>query len=451
MSNTYYTSLTGILAASYGLQNTSHNITNLQSPGFKRSDVFYSSLGGEKNQDHLGSGVTIAGTSTNFSAGNYLGTNNPTDLAVIGEGFFMVRLKNGELLYTRNGEFYFNEQDLLVDRHSGGLVQGYSEDGALVPVRKFVNKTHAGKATRTLDLAGEFIPQKKQGPVTNTNEPFKSDYENIQFTMANIFDEQGKEHSIKLEFKPIGPMNNPSNNSNTSSANPNTPSIPNPDSSTISKNTRDGFVWELSQVSYDGVFLDFIPQTLKFDESTLAGAEGHDKFNLQLPNNQLISFNIGNYLTDADKSIRLKKEDKTNSFPTTTTTTTATITISKQDGYKAGKQINFSFDENGQISYQYDNEQSILGVYIALAKFDDPEHSLVAVSDNSFRAKGDQGLQIGRANKDGFGSMQAQKIESSNVDSTTEFANIVVLQRMFQACSQIMEIDKQLLEELYKK
>jgi flagellar hook protein FlgE len=447
MSNTYYTSLTGLLAASYGLQNTSHNITNLQSPGFKRSDVFYSSLGGEKDQGHLGSGVSIAGRSTNFSAGNYLGTNNPTDLAVIGNGFFIVRLKNGELLYTRNGEFYFNEQDLLVDRHSGGLVQGYSEHGALVPVRKFVNKTHAGKATRSVDLAGEFVPQKKQGPVPNG--PYKSDYQNIQFTLANIFDEQGKEHTLKLEFQSIGPANNPSTESNNSSPNPNIPSIP--DLTTIPKKTQDGLVWELIQVSYDGAFLDFIPQTLQFDDLNHAAVDGYEHINLQLPNNQLIRFNIGNYLSDEDKSIRLKKEDQTNSFSTPLSTTTATITIAKQDGYKAGRQVNFSFDENGQISYQYDNEQSTLGVYIALARFDDPEQSLVSVSDNAFRAKGYQGLQIGRANKDGFGSMQAQKIESSNVDSTTEFANIVVLQRMFQACSQIMEIDKQLLEELYKR
>ncbi|KTD35757.1 flagellar hook protein FlgE [Legionella nautarum] len=435
MSNTYYTSLTGLLAASYGLQNTSHNITNLQSPGFKRSDVFYSSLGGEKDQGHLGSGVTIAGRSTNFSAGNYLGTNNPTDLAVIGNGFFIVRLKNGELLYTRNGEFYFNEQDLLVDRHSGGLVQGYSEHGALVPVRKFVNKTHPGKATRTVDLAGEFVAQKREqsgigsSQAGSNTETHKSEYKPTQFTVANIFDEEGKEHTIEFEFEPQISTDPP-----------------------LGNQSKDGLEWQLMRVSYDGALIYFIPQTIKFDSLSKAAVEGFNHLNLQLPNKQLIRFNIGNYLSDEDKSIRLKKEEQTNSFPTTlNTAATATITIAKQDGYKAGKQINFSFDENGQISYLYDNEQSTLGVYIALAGFDDPEHSLVPVSDNSFRAKGDQGLQIGRANKNGFGSIQAHKIESSNVDSTTEFANIVVLQRMFQACSQMMEIDKQLLEELYKR
>ena len=85
MSSTYYTSLSGMTAASYGLQNTSNNIANMQSPGFKRSDVFYSSLG------H--SGVTVGGHNTNFSAGNYLETNNASDLAIVGNGFFIVKLK----------------------------------------------------------------------------------------------------------------------------------------------------------------------------------------------------------------------------------------------------------------------------------------------------------------------------------------------------------------------
>ncbi len=76
------------------------------------------------------------------------------------------------------------------------------------------------------------------------------------------------------------------------------------------------------------------------------------------------------------------------------------------------------------------------------------EHTLIQTHDSLFQAKNEKGRHIGRANKDGFGSIKSNQLESSNVDSTTEFANIVILQRMFQACSQIMDIDKQLLEEL---
>jgi len=123
----------------------------------------------------------------------------------------------------------------------------------------------------------------------------------------------------------------------------------------------------------------------------------------------------------------------------------------QNDGYGEGKQISFSFDENGQISYHYDNGQAIEGIHVGLARFDDLEHTLVQSKDNLFQAKRDKGIHLGRANQDGFGSIKAKFIESSNVNSTTEFANIVILQRMFQACSQIMDIDKQLLEGLASK
>jgi len=268
MGNTYYSSLTGMLAASFGLQTTSHNVANMQSHGFKRSDVFYSSLGDEKNQAKPGSGVRISGTATNFNAGSYLETGKPYDLAIDGQGFFIIRQKNGELFYTLDGEFDFNPDGFLAERHSGGLVQGFDAKGNLVNIEKSAPQIHIGKAS-----------------------------------------------NIKEE----------------------------------------------------------------------------------------------------------------------------------------GRLVSQTFDDNGQLSYNYDNNQTLPGPSIAIAKFVDPEHSLIQTSDNLFRAKTEVGRQIGRANQGGFGAIQPKKLESSNVDSTTEFANIVVLQRMFQACSQIMDIEKQLLDELYKR
>ncbi len=146
-----------MLAASFGLQNTSHNIANMQSPGFKRTDVFYSSLGGGQSQSGLGSGVRISGTTTNFNPGLNVATGKPSDLAIGGQGFFIVRQKNGELLYTKSGEFNFNAEGQLVDKHSGGLVLGYNEKGDLVPIQQFGPKIKQGKATSLIDLGGEFV------------------------------------------------------------------------------------------------------------------------------------------------------------------------------------------------------------------------------------------------------------------------------------------------------
>ncbi len=424
MSNTYYTSLTGMLAASYGLQNTSNNIASMQRPGFKRSEVFYSSLGNSTSEDGLGSGVCIDGTSTNFSAGKFLNSDNPADLAISGQGFFIIRLKNNELLYTRDGEFTFNNEGFLVDRHSGGLVQGHNQQGHLVPIQQFGPKNNNGKSSHFIDLAGEFIlieKKKEDSPIPNPDPTpglTKSKYETIHFTLASIFDEKGKEHQIYLEFEPMPPITN--------------------------QDMFDGLEWNLLKVTCDDKDIPFIPQSLKFSSQSDGSLEdGNNIINLKLNNGQSIALKFGSYMSDKDKAVHLKKQDIDSA--------STKITLYKQDGYGEGKQISFSFDDNGQISYNYDNGQSIQGIHVALAKFMDLEQVLTPAHDNLFRAKTEHGRQIGRANKEGFGSIQPQTLESSNVDSTTEFANIVVLQRMFQACSQIMDIDKQLLEELVRK
>jgi flagellar hook protein FlgE len=414
MSSTYYTSLSGMIAASYGLQNTSNNIANMQSPGFKRNEVFYSSLGQ--------SGVTVSGHSTNYNAGNYLETGNTTDLAIVGNGFFMVKLKNDELLYTRDGEFGFNKDGVLMDKHSGGIVQGYDKKGHLVPIHQSGSKTNPGKPTHSIDLSGEFVivEQEKDPNSPENPDPFKSKYENIRFEIVNVFDEKGKPHTIHLEFE--------------------APGMPG-----SGQNSRDNLEWNLLSATCDDAKISFNPQTIKFNfDQDGTPEQGYNTIRFNLNGNQSVTLNFGDYMQDKNNSVRLYKKN-------TSDHTSTTIAITKHDGYAEGKATGCSFDDNGQISYHYDNGQSEESIHIALARFDDPEHTLALAHDNLFRAKDTRGRHLGRPNEHGLGTIQPQKIESSNVDSTMEFGNIVVLQRMFQACSQIMDIDKQLLEELEKK
>lgn len=419
MTNTYYTSLSGMLAASYGLQNTSNNVANMQSPGFKRTDVFYSSLGNGSGEEGLGSGVCVAGSAINFCDGKYLETTSPSDLAIVGQGFFVIRLKGGELAYTRDGEFGFNSAGILIDKHSGGEVQGYNRAGALVPIHQQGPKTAAGKASKELFIKGQFILLEQSEEDQKQPGPFKNKYENIKFSVAKVYDQQGKEHTIKLEFQ-------------------STPVLVNPDSTKI---PDDGKSWDLISISCDDAAIDFKQgQQILFNGIGMGAQEEQCTIQFTLDKKQSISLNLGTFRDGSDNSVELK-ESKLNPEGTK-------IEVWQNDGYGEGKQISFSFDENGQISYNYDNGQAIQGVFVGLARFDDLEHSLIATHDSLFKARNEHGIHLGRANKEGFGAIKAKQLESSNVDSTIEFANIVVLQRMFQACSQIMDIDKQLLEEL---
>ncbi len=416
MSTTYYTSLSGMMAASYGLQNTSNNVANMQSPGFKRSDVFYSSLGNSNGENSLGSGVCVHGKVTNFNAGTYADTNNPADLAVIGDGFFIVRLKNGELNYTRDGEFAFNSDGILVDRRNNGVVQGYDKFGNLVPIHERGELLCPGKASRDLFINGKFVLLEKPASEQDQPGPYKNKYQNIKFEVAKVYDTAGKAHTITFEFE-------------------STPVLAN------SQNQDDGRSWDLIKVSCDDAPIDITPgQQIIFSSINGTTNSDNNRIHFTLNGDQQISLNFGTYGNGSDKSVELK-EKALNPEGTQ-------ISVWQNDGYGQGKQISFSFDENGQISYNYDNGQSLTGVYVGLARFDDLEHTLVAGSDNLFRAKNEETRHLGRANQDGFGCIKSCQLETANVDSTKEFANIVVLQRMFQACSQIMDIEKQLLEEI---
>lgn len=447
MANTYYSSLSGMLAASYGLQNASNNISNMQSNGFKRSDLFYSSLQSNAGEYGLNQGVQVKGKSINFSTGSFQETQGANDLALVGQGFFVVRLKNNHLVYTRNGNFSF-ENGFLVDKHNGGQVQGYNHAGHLVPIHQAGPKTAAGKASSNVFLSGNFVPHEtaiddsnpvpnptpnddspippnpvpdptpQPSPIPNPSDPSKNQkkFDNVIFDLKTIYDTQGKAHTVTLEFKNIQDIPNPMN---TNQCN-----------------------WELERVSCDDISVKASSwQQIQFISNSPGADEQFSKIQFTMGDHQLITVHFGHATDGSDKAVSSKDQAIDKMEPTS-------ISIYQNDGYSIGKQIAYAFDENGQISYQYDNGQIVTGVYLGLARFDDMEHNLVSMEHNFFRTKNERGIHYGKANSDGFDAVVSGKLECSNVDPTTEFANIVVLQRMFQACSQIMDIDKQLIEQL---
>ncbi len=206
----------------------------------------------------------------------------------------------------------------------------------------------------------------------------------------------------------------------------------------------DGKTWELIGATCPDAEIKYsFDQKIKFNSFSGKAEADYSSLQFAINGQSSTELHFGNINDGSDKCVEL---GEANLNPEGTK-----IEVHQNDGYSIGKQISFSFDANGQISYNYDNGQSIAGIFVGLARFEDLEHTLVPAENNLFRAKTDRGIHFGRANQDGFGSMKSKHLESSNVDSTTEFANIVILQRMFQACSQIMDIDKQFLEELKTK
>ncbi len=116
----FYTSLTGLNAATAQLGVTSNNIANVGTNGFKRSradfgDIFSTSPL-QKSSSNIGQGVSLKQVSQEFSQGNVSTSGNSLDLAITGDGFFPLRSPDGlQEVYTRNGSFMLNDQNNVVN------------------------------------------------------------------------------------------------------------------------------------------------------------------------------------------------------------------------------------------------------------------------------------------------------------------------------------------------
>lgn len=128
MLRSLYTAATGMKANQTYVDNISHNLSNVNTVGFKKQkiefeDLIYQNLqrpGGEMEDGNrapvgiqVGLGTRVVATNRMFMQGNLEQTGNSTDVAIEGEGFFQVRLPSGEVGYTRNGAFKLNADGYL--------------------------------------------------------------------------------------------------------------------------------------------------------------------------------------------------------------------------------------------------------------------------------------------------------------------------------------------------
>jgi len=112
--NGMFNALSGMNAATKRLQNSANNIANLQTPGFKKSDVVSSSL--------KPGGTTVTAVSRSNAQGGLIPTSNPLDLAISGNGFFQVQSNGGGVAFTRSGSFKVGGDGRLTTANGEALI-----------------------------------------------------------------------------------------------------------------------------------------------------------------------------------------------------------------------------------------------------------------------------------------------------------------------------------------
>jgi len=498
ITGSMYTGISGLQAQSQATSVVSNNLANSTTTAFKSSsiqfeDVFYTTVYAGGSVDQVGNGVTVASVNTDYSQGAYESTNSSTDVALNGDGFFVViDPDTGTTYYTRAGNFSFDTDGYLVDAH-GNRVQGWEmEDGSIVGSYTSIQLDESQSppsATSEVDFSLN-LDSSETDNATSATDPYTalfSYYDGTEDTpigddlyayqtTITVYDENGSSHDLTVYFDRV-------------------------------ETDDDSIVWEYvvtcaaseDERVVDGVDLSttsaagmLAAGTLTFDTSgqlisttcfTLADtltdstdimnmenwtlADFDDNGNVIINANftssdtdQEIGFNLG--LTNTDfatgtgwdtsggittlADIGTSDPDDLPTFNSTVLSSSATTSYDlgsatytlTQDGYAPGTLVDVTIDENGVLSGTYTNGQTVDLYTLTLADFTN-EQGLSAQGSNLYLATTESGQAlIGTAGSAGFGTVASNSLEMSNVDTATELTNLIILQAAYQASSKVI-------------
>jgi flagellar hook protein FlgE len=196
--------LSGLEAMSSSLNNIANNLSNLNTDGFKDqnvtfSDIFNQVQGTSGNGDPIqdGAGVQIAGTSSNFSNGTVSATGVASNMALQGNGFFVLQNSSGATDYTRAGDFTTNSAGQLTTP-SGELVLGYqatngviSSSDKLAPISVNQTSTMPGVATTSFSMSTNLDASAAAGTTFSTP--------------LTVYDSLGTAQSLTVQYTNTAP------------------------------------------------------------------------------------------------------------------------------------------------------------------------------------------------------------------------------------------------------
>jgi len=397
----FRTSLSGLDAASKDLSVVGNNIANAATAGFKGSraefvDVFATTFSGVSGNTP-GSGVRVASVSQQFGQGNIEFTASNLDMAINGEGFFIVS-DDGTDTYTRAGAFATDREGFVIDS-SGRNLQVFPANN---------NGTFNTGTMLSLQLTTTDSPPQETTSVTpvinlNANEevpgsPFlATDADTYNHsTSTTVYDSQGNGFPATMYYVANDP----------------------------SLNTWDAFT--------------------VVDGNTLTMAGGTEtSFSLTFNGDgSLASTTVGG-VVDANGQVVFDDLDLGNgtdplalNFDYSDITQYGgdfSIYSLNQDGFSSGRLSGIDIDQNGAVFARFTNGQSDLLGQVALASFPNTGglNQLGSTSWGETFSSGDR--IIGSPGSSGFGGLQSGALEASNVDIASQLVNLITSQRNFQA------------------
>jgi flagellar hook protein FlgE len=415
-----YSGVSGLTAESDALDVIGNNLANTNTVGFKESRAIFENVLGAAvgTEGAIGGGVMMSTAQQIFAEGSLENTGNPTDVALSGDGFFVVQGAVSGVsgtFYTRAGQTSLSANGTLVNP-DGLAFQGYAalpSGGFSATMSPITVNTAAlsPKATSSLTLAANLNSSDPVAGAWNPQNPTAGS--SFQATYQ-VYDSLGDAHSVNVYFANNGGgswsyhvlANGSEIQGGTAGQNSEIAS------GSLTFNTNGALQSETSAspgVSFVGATPNQ-PLALSFGTPISAGGTGLDGVT---------------QFGSADS-----------------------ISSQSQDGYSSGSLSSLSIDNNGVVSGSYTNGQTIAVAQMAVAKFQN-DQGLGQAGQNCWTASQDSGsAAIGTAGTGGRAALVSGSLEASNVDIATQFTDLIAHQRGFEANSKTITTADQMLQDV---
>jgi flagellar hook protein FlgE len=420
MLTSLYSGLSGLNANALQLSLIGNNLANINTPGYKSSSVAFQDLlsqtltggssAGSINFLQIGLGAGVAGTNQNFSQGSLQATGINTNVAIQGEGFFVVRGSDG-VNYTRAGDFHIDATGNLVTS-DGAFVQGFTQRDPIT--NEIVTSGALSNISIPPGTLFPPIPTSSTRLVANldANAPTAATFT----SSIRVVDSVGASHEINFTW------------------------------------TKTGVSAYQYDVTVDGgdvtggtagtpVSLLAAPGTMTFNtDGSLANVNGAAAADVSITTP---TFANGAAALTFDWD--LVNDDGTGNV--TNYASPSATASSSQNGFSAGILSTIVVGGDGTIQGIFSNGQTTGLARLALATFNNPA-GLLKLGGNRYNLSISSGEpSVGVAGDGGRGTLAGSTLELSNVDMAAEFINMIVAQRGYQANSRMITTTDEILQE----
>lgn len=479
MMRSLYAGVSGLQNHQIRMDVIGNNISNVNTHGFKKGrvnfqDMLSQSLSGAAkptdnkggvNPKQVGLGMMVATIDTIHTQGSSQTTGNKLDLAIQGNGFFI--LKDGDKsFYTRAGAFNLDKDGLMVNPGTGLRVQGWmsrEENGVEVlrtsgdveDIKIPLYSKDPARATQNVDYKCNL---KSDVPIVENFEAYdnltvQEQNQNTWQNSINIFDNFGNPLEVRFTYIKTGP-NQWRGRSEVYQVDPQNPTqktlLP-ADQYNIDVNPTEGegAATANGQNEFDLTFNNLGRILSVGDQNADVSNQGvlQMVLNLNIPaanpdeeDNQTMAVNI-----NVGNSGEVKDENGTGITQFSSGFSTKAY---RQDGFAMGYMEDIKVDDSGTITGVYSNGNNRVLAQVALANFTNPGGLEKAGETNFVYSNNSGEPDVSPAGTVGKGKIIAGALEMSNVDLSEQFVDMIVTQRGFQANSKTIQTTDQMLQEL---